>query len=415
MNELAIIEWESLKDMEDVDDMETYWSQQINKCLDLVAPWKTRTIKPKKYDLPKHVQAVIKEKKKLQKIHQNKMENGEIDSDLLKKLKKHSNYCNKLIKKSIREKAGKNITSISSIKDIWRSVQDILKPETLNRNSILIQTGNQLIEDPLELAEKFNSFFKEKVEKLAAGIKKNPNSDPFLHLNEKMHGSNLHFKLKTVSEKEVFEILRGLKPKRSYGKDGISSEILKLGAKVLVVPLTYIINSSILTGKYPTNWKIAKVIPLLKKGDKTEMKNYRPVAHLSVPGMSLERVVAIQIENYFEDNKLLGSFQFGFRKNKSTITELLMLFDTILSAKEKKKEILVLLYDLSAAFDTVCHQTLLDKLEIYGFCKHSVNWMKSYLSYRKQKVEVSGKVSSEQEISIGTPQGSRLSLYYLLF
>ena len=93
--------------------------------------------------------------------------------------------------------------------------------------------------------------------------------------------------------------------------------------------------------------------------------------------MILERVVAIQIEEHFESNKLLGSFQFGFRKNKSTLSELLTVFDTILEAKENKKEIMVLLYDLSSAFDTVSHEMLLTKLEIYGLDSNAIRWMKS--------------------------------------
>ena len=140
----------------------------------------------------------------------------------------------------------------------------------------------------------------------------------------------MNFKLKTVNEQVVLKILQSLKPKRSSGFDGISSEIMKIGAKILAVPLTYLVNTSILTGKFPTSWKISKVVPLHKKGDKVTLKNYSPVALLSVPGMVLERVVAIQIEEYFETNKLLGLFQFGFRRNRSTISELLTLFDTIL-------------------------------------------------------------------------------------
>ena len=77
----------------------------------------------------------------------------------------------------------------------------------------------------------------------------------------------------------------------------------------------------------------------------------RPVSMLAVFGMILEKVVALQIEEFFESNGLLGKFQFGFRKYKSTISELLTLFDTLLEAKEMGKEILIILYDLSAAFD----------------------------------------------------------------
>ena len=83
------------------------------------------------------------------------------------------------------------------------------------------------------------------------------------------------------------------------------------------------------------------------------LKNYRPVSLLSVAGMVLEKVVAVQIEDFFEENKLFGSFQFGFRKNKSTVSEMLTVFDTLLEAKEMKKDILLLMYDLSSAFDCV--------------------------------------------------------------
>ena len=91
--------------------------------------------------------------------------------------------------------------------------------------------------------------------------------------------------------------------------------------------MTYIINTSILEGKYPTKWKLPKVIPLHTKGDKKSLKNYTPVSLLPVAGMVLERIVTLQIEEYFENNNLLGEFQFGFRKNKSTISELLTLFE----------------------------------------------------------------------------------------
>ena len=128
----------------------------------------------------------------------------------------------------------------------------------MNKNIIKIQTDNKLIEDPLQLAELFNTFFKDKVQNLANAIKKDPKIDTFSRLKGKLQGSNLRFTLKTVTENEVLKIIKSLKPKKSYGFDGITSEVLELGAEVLVVPLTYIINFSIVTGKYPSNWKIPK-------------------------------------------------------------------------------------------------------------------------------------------------------------
>jgi hypothetical protein len=98
--------------------------------------------------------------------------------------------------------------------------------------------------------------------------------------------------------------------------------------------------------------------------------------------------VALQIEEFFESNGLLGKFQFRFRRNKSTISEFLTLFDTLLEAKEMKREIMIILYDLSAAFNTMPHQILIEKLRLYGFCQLSIKWMESYLSNRKHFVEV---------------------------
>ena len=134
------------------------------------------------------------------------------------------------------------------------------------------------------------------------------------------------------------------------------------------------------------------------------MKNYRPESLLCVSGMILERAVALQIEKYFEKNKYLGEFQFGFRNKFSKVSEILDLFDTLYEAKDQKKNAIVVLYDLSSAFDTLCHETLLTKLQMYGLTRHSVKWISSYLENRKQMVTVGGEVSSTQHITLGTPQ-----------
>jgi hypothetical protein len=185
--------------------------------------------------------------------------------------------------------------------------------------------------------------------------------------------------------------------------------MLKLGGKAIAIPLTFIINTTIAEGVFPDKWKVAKVTPLHKKEDKMLAKNYRPVSLLSVSGMVCERMIAIQIESHFEMNNLFGEFQFGFRKNKSTVSELITLFDSLMEAKEKKKEIALILYDLSAAFDTIDPKILLEKLQLYGFDKKAMDWISSYLQGRKQAVTVKGEVSSLLELELGTPQGSRLS------
>ena len=187
---------------------------------------------------------------------------------LLKQFKKQKNFCNNLIKKDIRKTLGRNVNSKSSVTEVWKAIIDILKPEKMACNSWKMDVDGEYIEAPEELAEAFFNFFKEKVEILASKIIIDDSIDPLNKLREKVKDLNLSFKLKTVSEKEVFDIIRKLKNKRSSCFDGISSEIMKLSGQTLVAPLTWIINSSIVNGTFPSQWKQACVTPLHKKSDR---------------------------------------------------------------------------------------------------------------------------------------------------
>ena len=281
-----------------ISDMVIFWTKEINTCLDECAPWKTRKFKKKKYILSKELQELIQIRNNLQKELQKSKKNGTKNNLLETQYKKHNNYCNKMISKEVKRKNGENITSDSNMKDIWGCIKIVQNPEATSINKLKIEIDGQKIEDPQNLAEEFSNFFVEKVRKLDAGINRT-NIDPLSLLKEKMKTTNITFKLKTVNAYVVNKILKDLKAKRSYGHDGITSEILKLGADVLKVPLTYIVNTSIKDSEYPSYWKISKMIALYKKRSRKEMNNYRPLSLLCVAGMVLERVVAMQIEEYF--------------------------------------------------------------------------------------------------------------------
>ena len=184
LNQLKKIKWESLKDMSNVEDMVQFWTSELNKCLDITAPWKERKKKKKKFRLPMEVQNEIKKQKELQKKHLNNVENGKSDATLERIFKKQRNFTNSLIKKAVREKAGRNISNESTMKQVWDGINDIIRPERNAKNFLKIETENGIIEDPLQVAEKFNMFFKEKIEKLEANINKNPNIDPLSELKK---------------------------------------------------------------------------------------------------------------------------------------------------------------------------------------------------------------------------------------
>ena len=150
-----------LSNFNDVDAMENFWTHSIIESLDSVATWKISRLKQKRYYFPNEVKSAIQRRNYLEKLHKVTVNSGTEDLELTKQFKKQRNYCKKLIKNAVKGNTGRNITSDSSVKDIWKSINDILKPNSLVKTSIKIQTEDKLIEDPLELAEKFNIFFKE--------------------------------------------------------------------------------------------------------------------------------------------------------------------------------------------------------------------------------------------------------------
>ena len=240
--------------------------------------------------------------------------------------------------------------------------------------------------------------------------------DPLKRLKETIKPNRPTFSFKTVSEARVLKIIRKLSNKNSFGTDGISSKVLKSAADVLAAPITFIINTSLTSGVYPTRWKTAKVIPILKKGDRSAMSNYRPIALLPVASKILEEVVRSQVSDHFEKNGLLPECQHGFRPSRSTTSALLSLEKKLIEAHENKTSSAMLLFDLSAAFDTLDHRIFLEKLRVYGVDDLGQRWFKSYLENRQQFVELGQARSSIKSVPWGSPQGAVCSpLIFTIF
>jgi hypothetical protein len=270
-----------------------------------------------------------------------------------------------------------------------------------------VETSNEK-----DVADSFNSFFMEKVEKLSKSIDKTLAIDPTEKLRSTRRDKHVKSPLvfKTVQEAKVKRVIESLKPKVSSGKDELSAELLKLGGDILHVPLTYIINKSIVDGKFPSYWKEAVIKPLWKnKGSKEELKNYRPVALICLPGMVLEAIINEQLTYHLERNSLLGKFQFGYRHSRSTVTAVATMCCKAHADASKGRAVGMTMFDMSAAFDTVEKDTVCNKLKLLGVSNQAIEWIQSYLSGRKQRVKVGNTESKTMDIKLGTPQGSRLS------
>ena len=160
----------------------------------------------------------------------------------------------------------------------------------------------------------------------------------------------------------------------------------------------------------PAVIKHAVVTPLLKKSDLDPeiLSNYRPISNLSFISKLLEKYVASQIRQYMDSNDLFDVFQSAYRPAHSCETALVRIQDDILYSLDNRNTVILVLLDLSAAFDTVDHRLLLDKLHEIGIRDNAHRWIQSYLSQRTQAVKVDNVTSRSVGLCSGVPQGSVL-------
>ena len=171
------------------------------------------------------------------------------------------------------------------------------------------------------------------------------------------------FTFRQVNIGDITKIISKLKPKPNAGPEYISSKLLKACSQQLCPLLVYLINLSLKQGVFPKQLKVAKVIPIFKSEDSHLFNNYRPISLLPSFSKVYEKVVASQIVQYLDDNKLYYQDQYGFRKGYSTIHPLIRFFNFISEAHSNNKHAMAVFIDLKKAFDTVNHQILLSKLK----------------------------------------------------
>ncbi|KAK3530056.1 hypothetical protein QTP86_011077 [Hemibagrus guttatus] len=179
--------------------------------------------------------------------------------------------------------------------------------------------------------------------------------------------------------------------------------------------ITTVINVSLTSGHVPTAFKKARVIPILKKPAliPSDISNYRPVSLLSFLSKILECIVSNQLSEYLLQNNLHDPKQPGFKAAHSTDTAPLAVTEKLHAARSAKLSSVLILLDLSAAFDAVNHKTLLSTLRSLGICGTAWEWFASYLDGHSYQVTWNDLISAPRRLYTGVPQGSVLGL--LLF
>lgn len=283
----------------------------------------------------------------------------------------------------------------------WKVVEDMIP-------GFRCKGRNVPLDDPLKKAEDFNQYFASVGE--IAFKKSQEGMDDDLMSRVVRENANIQtnpnipiFRPQPVDVNTVILTFKSLRVTNSYGSDGIPYSYLKDALPVLNFYMTTIINTSIVTGLSPKLWKHPHVIPLHKNGDVNEVENYRPISLLPILSKLLEKIIANQLMQFLESNKLLANSQHGFRAKLSTETALMKINEQIYKNIDAQQVSLLLLLDLSKAFDSVCHKILLRKLKQLNIDDF---WFKDYLKDRIQSVRIGSVLSTSKAMTYGVPQGS---------
>jgi hypothetical protein len=265
--------------------------------------------------------------------------------------------------------------------------------------------------DSLELANRFVDFFYNKIGTIRKGLE-----EANLKISAVTPDAQCDMSITKLSSFEPLSLEDARKiimtaATKSCALDPIPTWLLKECLEELLPIITSIINKSLEFGEVPINMKKALVIPLLKKIllDSEILKNYRPVSNLSFLSKLTEKAVSKQTHTHTTANGLEAKFQSAYKEGHSTESALVRVQNDFLVAADNHKVGLLVLLDLSAAFDTIDHKYMLQNLQlIHGIEGTALNWYRSYLSDRFQSVVIDGVQSRPKKLSCGVPQGSIL-------
>ena len=214
----------------------------------------------------------------------------------------------------------------------------------------------------------------------------------------------------------MISVLKKLLNGKATGIDGIPNRALKDSAELIAPSLTDFFNFSISTKTYTGDFKIAKVAPVFKKGDKADLNNYRPISVLPTVARVFEKLIYNQLYKFLVDNNLLCNKQYGFRSLHSTALALGKVINRWLLSFDKGCMRSVVFLDIKKTFDTVDHQILIQKLDHYGFQGNELDFIESYLDDREQCCQIEGYTSSMRKIYCRVPQGSILGpLLFIMY
>ena len=333
--------------------------------------------------------------------------NNQDDIDLAKRLR---NQTLSVIRAAKANFVQEELNGENSAKKFWEKINYVMPNGIKKTNFNLIDKNSDIPIPAHNTADYINNFFADIGPNLANAIGNN-NNQQMRQSAPKAIMSEIR-----VTEIEVLPAVKTINNYKSSSIDYLSSRILKDAFLAIIPQLTFLYNKSFVSNKFPGSWKIAKVIPLQKAGDSSDVNNLRPVSLLPLPGKLAERLAHTKISKFLEENQMLNVNQGGFRKNRSTIAMTADFTEDIGLGLNEHEYTLASFVDLRKAFDTVNHGILINKLQEFGLHANTILWLIDYLTDRKQICFANNVKSNTRNMVCGVPQGSILGpILFLLY
>ena len=403
------------------NDYETF-EKAFLEVLNTHAPYKTKAVRAnQKPYMTKQLRKAIMRRSYLE----NKFYKYKTPADN-RAYKKQKNYCNRLYKRERRKfYSNLNLNKITDNKMFWNTIKPLFSDKGGSRENIVLIEDDKIISDDLEVAQKFNDFFRDAVNSLNIvenrfllteitnnvsnvneAISKFENHPSIISIKEKVD-INHRFSFSKVEVEVIRKEIKYLDQRKPGTFMNIPSRQLKQVIDIVTEPLTQIWNNEVVQNtKFPTNLKLADISPIFKKIKNTVVNNYRPVSILPTISKIFERVMQKQMNSFVDT--FLSPYLCGYRKGYNSQYALLVMIEKWKLSLDNGGLAGGILMDLSKAFDTINHQLLISKLHAYGFNNDALELLFDYLSKRCQRTKINTSFSTWSELMSGVPQGSVL-------
>jgi len=381
--ECSVVKWDEIKSIEVLNrEILTCQSLAMNKLIP------KRTVRLRRVsDISSYrVEALKKKRDRLLKNARSK------NCDKLWTFVKDLNKEIKRVVKEERQNIIKCKMKDSSPQTFWRTVSSQLGRVNTLDEFPLCDDGHRIPEE--EIPDVFGDYFVKKVETLLAGTNCQATAEPTI---------TLHY-LNEFTPLELETAVKSFKPKKSFGPDDVPLVVFKDSLPVMGNQILKLFNLIVVQGRIPDGWRLARIKPILKKGDPSQVINYRPISNLNSISKAYERCLLNRLPLDAE-----GLNQHGFKRHHSTTSAALEIQSVLAEKMDQGLKCLIYSVDLSAAFDLIQPNVFIQKILSSGKINHQMaNLLYDLLKGRKAYVEAGEHQSATIAFPVGCPQGSTL-------